>query len=110
MTDDPNRPPIFTQPPEPATKPTGIDAMIPTKNGDALLSYYTGLFAIIPLFGLVLGTIALLRGKVALANVKSDSTMPGKTHACVGIGCGTIGLIFNLLILALIIGVILNPK
>ncbi len=97
----------WSQPPGPQQfqqqSSSGFDSLIPTKNPDALLSYYTGLFAIIPIVGLILGPLSLVKGKSGLTKVKEVPQMPGKAHAYVGIGCGSIGLLFNLLILGLII-------
>ncbi len=90
-------PPMFAQ----SSSNSFVDTLIPTKNVDSLKAYYLGLFSIAPLFGLIIGPIAFLAGRRALRAVKADPKLPGKTHAVVGIGCGWIGFIFNLLIVTL---------
>jgi hypothetical protein len=73
--------------------------MIPAKNGHALISYYLGLFSIVPLLGLVMGFIAVRSGRIALKAAKADPSIAGTGHAKVGIGCGAMGFLFNLSIL-----------
>src|SRR4051812_47542680 len=101
-------PPI--QPPvnvSPSSPPSAMDRLIPASNADALASYYVGLFSIIPLFGLFMGPFAISKGRNALARTKEDPNLPGKGHARVGIGCGAIGLLFNLLIVGFILMLLL---
>jgi len=119
MSNDDQKPPVkppFTQAPPPGQgqpyvqEPTGLSAMIPDKNTPALISYYLGLFAIMPCFGLAFGPIAFVKGRQALADEKANPQIKGGTHAKVGIGCGAIGFIFNLLIVALAIAIALSSK
>ena len=77
--------------------------MIPTKNGEALISYYLGLFSIFPFFGLFMGAVAIVKGRAGLKRVASEPGLPGKTHAYVGLGCGTVGFLFNLAIVLFIL-------
>jgi len=91
--------------PQPGSNSTIIDTMIPSKNTDALLSYYMGLFAIIPCVGLFIGPASLVFGSRALKSLKANPTIAGGTHAKVGIGCGSVGLLFNLLIVAFAIAI-----
>lgn len=85
-----------------------LDHVIPAKNPDSLLAYYFGLFAIIPFLGLGIGPFSIWKGSSALKRCKEDPALTGKTHAMVGIGCGAIGLLFNLLIAFVTVGLILN--
>lgn len=91
-------------PPLPRKPVDGIERLIPRDNPDAIGAYYTGLFAIVPFLGLVLGIIAIVLGVRALRAVGRDPGVRGKTHAWVGIILGSIFLLFNLL-LSLIAGI-----
>lgn len=112
MSDPDEKPPIFSAPPPPAgPRPRStFEHVVPSENGDALLSYYLGLFSIFPLFGIILGAIAVAKGRQGLQRVEADPTMPGKTHARVGLGCGLCGLLLNLALIILLAAIILSPK
>ncbi len=109
----PVKPPSFAQAP-PGQRyeqaPEGLSALIPDKNTPALISYYLGLFAIMPCFGLAFGPIAFVKGRKALADEKANPQIKGGTHAKVGIGCGLIGFVFNLAMLALFIAILVSSK
>jgi hypothetical protein len=104
----PMRPPIQMVPPyaAPSGPRSAAETVIPTRNPDSLVSYYLGLFAIIPAFGLVAGPIAFVKGRRALKFARANADVGGKTHAAVGIGCGLIGFLFNLAILLFILALI----
>jgi hypothetical protein len=108
MSDPSEKPPVFAPPSPPPTSPNFIDTLIPAKNGDALLSYYSGLFSIFPLLGAILGLVAIVKGRTGLQKTKADPHLPGATHARVGIGCGLIGLLFNLGLIGLLIAALLS--
>lgn len=80
-----------------------LESVVPINNGPALLAYYTGLFSIFPVFGLPLAVVAIVSGRKALRNVKSNPEIKGKTHARVGLICGWGFGLFNLLLTGLII-------
>jgi len=82
--------------------------MIPTENPDALVSYYVGLFSILPLFGLFMGPFAIWKGRSAKALAKERPEVAGKTHAAVGIGCGLVGTLFNVLIVLFILMLVIK--
>ena len=65
-----------------------IEKMIPYKNQPALVAYYVGLFAFIPLIGVALGIIAVIYGIQGLRLSSEDAEVRGRTHAWVGIICG----------------------
>jgi hypothetical protein len=67
--------------------------LIPYKNGMALASYYTGVFSLIPCFGLILGPIALVLGVMGLKYAKKHPTARGQAHAWVGIVLGALVLL-----------------
>lgn len=75
-----------------------LGGLIPVNNPNALLSYYIGIFAFIPMIGIVLGIAAVVLGIKALKFAAQYPMVKGKTHAWVGILCGGF---FGLLWLAL---------
>jgi len=81
----------------PGYNPTG--GLIPYRNTPALISYYMGIFSIIPLVGIPLGIIAVVLGIRGLKKANRDPSVKGKVHAWVGIIVGGLfGLIYTLLI------------
>ena len=77
---------------------TVVDTCIPSQNGAALLSYYLGIFSFVPCLGFPLGIAALYYGFKGLQNVRQQPAVRGKVHAWVGIICGSLFLLFNLLV------------
>ncbi len=82
--------------------------IVPYKNPQALISYYLGLFSIFPVLGLFLGVAALVLGTRGLSFHKEFPESKGKAHAGIGIGCGTVGLLLNLLIIGGIVAALLS--
>ncbi len=76
-----------------------LGGLIPYKNAYALVSYYLGVFSIIPGFGILLAIPAIILGVMGLKFYKKNPAARGKTHAWAGI-LG--GLIFGLGQIALI--------
>lgn len=72
-------------------------AIIPGRNPLALLSYYLGIFAILPFVGIALGIGAVVLGVMGLKAYNRDPTVEGAGHAWVGIIAGAL---FGLLWLA----------
>ncbi|MEA2552352.1 MAG: hypothetical protein QOJ65_528 [Fimbriimonadaceae bacterium] len=70
-----------------------LDALIPTKNPPALISYYCGVFALTVCFSPVLSPIAVWQGIKALKLVKQTPGLRGTTHAITGIVLGSIGFL-----------------
>lgn len=87
--------------PEPEGDSTG--GLIPYKNPKALIAYYLGLFSIFPVLGLFMAIAALFLGRRGLADVKEQPVIKGQVHAWIGIGCGSIGLLFNLVLVGVVI-------
>lgn len=98
---DPEFRPITTGPVD-ATDET-VASIIPYKNAPALIAYYLGLFSIFPLLGFPMAIAALVLGVLGLKAVRRDPSAHGTAHAWVGLGCGTMGLLLNGLIIAGII-------
>jgi hypothetical protein len=70
--------------------------LIPYKNPKALISYYCGVFSLIPCLGLILGPIALVLGLLGLSYKKQHPTAGGTAHAVVGIVLGSLVLLGHL--------------
>jgi hypothetical protein len=73
----------------------GLSVLIPYKNARALVSYYTGVFSLIPIVGLILGPVAVLLGILALTYVRKYPTAKGTAHAIVGIVLGVVTTLAN---------------
>jgi hypothetical protein len=67
--------------------------LIPYKNGMALGAYYTGVFSLIPCFGLILAPIALVLGFMGFNYANKHPSASGKAHAITGIVLGTLVLL-----------------
>jgi len=77
-----------------------LQTLIPTKNKPALLSYYFGIFGLIPLLGLPLTIAAIVTGAMGLKKFKENPTPGAKGHALAGLILGIAQLtIFTLLII-----------
>lgn len=59
--------------------------IIPYLNPPALISYYLGVFSLIPFFGLVLGLPAVILGVKGLKKRKREPEVRGAVHAWIGI-------------------------
>lgn len=71
------------------------EAVIPTKNKQALMGYYISVFSLIPMFGLGLGPIAIWRGIRGWKAIEAQPELPGKAHAIVAVTLGTITTVMN---------------
>ena len=96
----PAPPPVGASPP---TSPGAVEVFVPYRNPNGLAAYYIGLFAFIPVLGAVLGVVAVVLGIKGVKLARAHPERRGATHAWVGIICG--GL-FGLVNLLLLIGVI----
>jgi len=79
------------QPPRARTDATG--GIIPYRNPPALIAYYLGLFSVVPVLGILLGTAALVLGTKGLINYKQQPAVGGAVHAWVGVLVG--GMMFG---------------
>lgn len=71
------------------------EQIIPTKNPMALAGYYTGVFSLIPCFGLIIGPIALVLGMLAFKALKQNPMLPGKGHAIAALVMGGLSTLLN---------------
>ena len=99
--DSPELSPVFNAPPTvgvPLNVPSaggdgGISVIIPYRNGLALGAYYTGVFALIPCAGLLLGPAAIVLGILGLRHAATHANAKGRVHAWVGIILGSLVLV-----------------
>ena len=77
--------------------------VIPYKNVPALVSYYLGVFSLIPCFGIPLGLAAVILGIIGLVKYKKHPQIRGVVHALVGLILGGLMLLLNLAIIVLMI-------
>ena len=90
----------YPQQPYPGYPPPAdntLGGLIPTKNGNALTSYYLGVFSIIPCLAIPMGIAAVTLGLRGLKLVKEHPEVKGRTHAWVGIIAGGLFALVNLI-------------
>ena len=74
----------------PVVEGDATGGVIPYKNVPALISYYLGIFSIIPIIGILMGIAAVILGVIGLSKYKENPVIKGVVHAWVGIVCGAI--------------------
>jgi hypothetical protein len=85
-----------------------VDVIFPYRNVPALIGYYLGLLALIPLIGFIVGIPALIMGIIGLKRREQDPAVRGSVHAWIGIILGGLaillwgGLIALILVAALL--------
>lgn len=94
--------PSYYAPQGQAASPNPLDRLIPTKNTNALLAYYFGVFSLIPCFGVFLGIGAIVLGVLGKNAIKQNPELPGKTHAAVGIWVGGFSVVVHVAFAVLI--------
>jgi membrane-associated protease RseP (regulator of RpoE activity) len=77
------RPPVATAADRDAT-----GGLIPYKNAPALISYYLGVFSLIPILGLPLGIGAVVLAFFGFAKRRANPNVSGLAHAWVGLVLG----------------------
>jgi hypothetical protein len=80
-----------------------VATVIPYRNANALIAYYLGLFSCFPVLGFPLAIVALWLGIRGLRAVRVNPGVHGTVHAWIGLVCGTIGFLINLLIISAIV-------
>jgi hypothetical protein len=91
-------------------QPDGIAAIIPYKNPKSLVAYYTGVFSLIPILGLVLGPIALIFGILAIRYRQQRPTAGGMGHAITGIVLGSLTTLGHLAVVIFAVVTILFAR
>lgn len=64
--------------------------VIPYKNAPALISYYLGIFSLVPCLGLIAAIPAVILGVIGLQKVRQNPVIKGTVHAWIGIVLGGI--------------------
>jgi hypothetical protein len=103
-----NQPPLQSQPPQP---PQGeiLGGLIP-RNSQALVSYYCGIFSLIPCLGAILGPVAVIFGILGLKTADREPYRKGKVHAWVGIVTGGLfGLVYIAMSVLWIVALVSSP-
>ena len=72
---------------------------IPYKNSKSLASYYVGVFSLIPIFGLILGLVAIVLGILGWRDYRRNPQIRGQVHCWVGIVIGSIVVLIHLLLI-----------
>lgn len=72
---------------------SGVESIIPYKNGTALGAYYCGVFGLIPIIGFLLGIVAIVLGILGLKKASKFPEAGGKGHAITGIILGVVDLV-----------------
>ncbi len=70
----------------------GISTLIPYRNPKALAAYYLGLFALIPVVGLLTAPFAVVFGILGVQVARRDSNAKGTIHALIGILFGLVAV------------------
>ncbi len=87
----------------------GTGGLIPYRNPKALISYYCGVFSLIPCVGGILGPIALILGFLGIGYQKKHPTAGGMAHAIIGIVLGGLTTLAHLgLLVAGVLGGVLS--
>jgi hypothetical protein len=73
----------------------GTGGIIPYKNPPALIGYYLGIGALVPVFGFLISIPAIVLGIMGLRKRMREPHVKGSVHAWIAIVLGTIGLIGN---------------
>jgi hypothetical protein len=66
--------------------------LIPYKNAPALISYYLGILALLPVLGFFFGIASLVLGVRGLRKRRSEPHVKGAVHAWIGIILGSLSL------------------
>lgn len=76
-----------------------LQTIIPVRNMPALIGYYLGLFSCFPVLGFPLAIAGVILGWKGIRRAWQHPEAKGGIHAWVGLICGSIGLLLNLLII-----------
>jgi hypothetical protein len=76
---------------------------IPYENPKALAAYYLGIFAMVPILGLLLAPCAIVLGILGLRKARTNPQIKGGVHAAIGVTLGVLSLIYNPLLMAILL-------
>jgi hypothetical protein len=80
-------------PADPTLQGDATGGLIPYKNPHALIAYYLGIIACIPVIGMPFGIASVILGISGLRKRKANPVIKGSAHAIIGI----LGGVFSLL-------------
>ena len=80
-----------------------MGGLIPVKNSSALIGYYLGVFALIPVLGIPLGIAAVILGTKGLKLAKLNPDAKGTGHAWTAIILGGLSAVGYTLLIAILI-------
>ncbi|MCH2161368.1 MAG: hypothetical protein MK085_05795 [Phycisphaerales bacterium] len=86
-----------------APPPNAMDHVIPVRNGPALISWYLGVFSLIPFLGIPLGIAAIITGAIGLKKSKAANVKVGFWHGLLGMLLGILSTFGYTAIVILII-------
>ncbi len=92
--------PAYAAPPIRSSSDDAINVIIPYRNAPALVSYYLGIFSILPIVGTFMGITAVILGIMGLRKASQNPQARGKVHAWVGI---ITGFVFGFVWIALLL-------
>jgi hypothetical protein len=93
----------MTAPPPAPVQGDVTGGVIPYKNPQALLSYYFGIFGLIPLLGIPFALAAIIWGILGLKRSRSTPAVRGQVHAWIGMVLGASSLLGHIVVIALLI-------
>jgi hypothetical protein len=96
-------PPIAPVPPMTTPNGDATGGVIPYKNAPALISYYLGILALLPILGFFFGIASLVLGVRGLRKRRSEPHVKGAIHAWIGIILGALSLSVHLLVIIILI-------
>ncbi len=67
--------------------------LIPYKNPHALIAYYLGIAALLPVVGLPIGIASIILGIIGLRKRRENPVIKGSVHAIIGIVFGACSLL-----------------
>ncbi len=81
--------------------------IIPYKNPHALIAYYLGIIALLPVIGVPFGIASIILGIKGLQNRKKNPIIKGSVHAWIGIAGGVFSLICgSLMTIAMVVSMV----
>ena len=78
--------------PQGAAQGDSTGGVIPYKNPHALIAYYLGILALLPLIGVPFGVASIILGFMGLSRRKKNPVIKGSVHAWIGIVFGSLSL------------------
>lgn len=84
--------------------------LIPYKNPHALIAYYLGILALLPVLGLPVGIASLTLGIMGLRRRKANPVIKGSVHAIIGIIGGVFGILCGGVVIVAIVIAFLGER